>query len=580
VIPASPNRFGVLVLAFSALLAGCMGRDDADPIDLPSSAGAGISPADPKSPGILNAQGGVNKSEGDRKAILSGIMQLVRSAPDNPGGDNFTIATEHLNQYFEGVDAKSFAMEEPERAYLLPRIKEKGINDLESPQFQIRDARHIEDCILYNSIATRVAGDGDDLTRVRRVFDWMVQQIQLVPSGSLAPRKAPQAKARPYDVLLRGMATEEDDWAERSWLFMALCRQLGVDVGLLSYPARLPAFMLRQDESGSKSHVSWICAALIDGNPYLFDTRIGMPIPGPGGRGVATLQDAATDRSILASLELPGGVSYRTSRSDLANAKFRISLDSTLGYLSPRMRELQKDLAGRQRMVLFRDPSEVAEAFQQALGPRYGTAELWNMPMEVEFMLFNNPQFVQATQYAITLFDSKLPLLEARLMQLRGSLKEAVEKYVGMRFAQDPQAKNGQPIPPQIQETIDSYATYFLALAKLELADRQNADRLFVQLLRMLPEPVDGQPFTYFRMYRWGAQSNLGRLHEQGGNLALAVRYYCEPKPTWQMHGDLLRARELVWRSPFVPGRTPLPQQGPAGSPVPAVAGANLPGGP
>ena len=45
-----------------------------------------------------------------------------------------------------------------------------------------------------------------------------------------------QVFARPYDVLLRGMATEADGiWAERAWLFMVLCRQIGIDTGLITY---------------------------------------------------------------------------------------------------------------------------------------------------------------------------------------------------------------------------------------------------------------------------------------------------------------------------------------------------------
>ena len=101
--------------------------------------------------------------------------------------------------------------------------------------FTVKDARHIEDCLLLSTVARRVAGDGDDLTRVRRVFDWLVRQVQLVPAGSLAMPGGSQAQARPYDVLMRGMATEQGGWAERSWLFMSLCRQLGLDAGLVVY---------------------------------------------------------------------------------------------------------------------------------------------------------------------------------------------------------------------------------------------------------------------------------------------------------------------------------------------------------
>ena len=87
--------------------------------------------------------------------------------------------------------------------------------------------RHIEDCMMYYGIATRVAGTGEDLDRVRRIFDWVVRQVQLVPPGTLGSGQLPQVFARPYDVLLRGMATEAGGfWAERAWLFMAFAARL------------------------------------------------------------------------------------------------------------------------------------------------------------------------------------------------------------------------------------------------------------------------------------------------------------------------------------------------------------------
>lgn len=542
------------------LLAGC---GDSGNTTLPPPPGAEGSEADKSA----NADGDSNapKPEDEKKAILNSIIQLIQTASANPGGDNFTIATEQLNHYFLGADAKDFRMEKPEREYLVKRIAEKGVQDLENPQFSIRDARHIEDCLLYGTIANRVAGDGDDLTRVARVFEWTVRQVQLVPPGSLAPphidqsRPRPQqARARPYDVLLRGMATEEGDWAERSWLFMALCRQLGIDVGLLLYPPP-PQSVLAPKTPGPPRDIVWICAALVDGKAYLFDARVGIPIPGPGGRGIATLDDAATNPAILETLDIPGRSPYRTTSADLNRGKLRVSIDSTIGYLTPRMRELQKNLVGRQRMTLFRDPAAQAAAFRDALGLRYESAELWTMPLEVAFSLFNNPDFVTATQYSIQLFDSKLPLLPARMEQLRGNLPEAIEKFVAFRFAEAPMLADGKtPMPRQVQEALDKYATYFLGLAKLDQNDASGAEFFFNETLRLLPPPSPTQP--YFHMYRWGAESNLARLNEAKGSKDLAIRYYSELKPTWQEHGDLLRARELIWQNPFVPQSKQLPQ--------------------
>ena len=124
------------------------------------------------------------------------------------------------------------------------------LKDLENRNWTLRDdTRHIEDCMMYYGIATRVAGTGENIDRVRRVFDWVVRQVQLVPPGTLAAGRLPQVFARPYDVLLRGMATEADGfWAERAWLFMVLCRQLDIDTGLITYTksdtldARVPKY--------------------------------------------------------------------------------------------------------------------------------------------------------------------------------------------------------------------------------------------------------------------------------------------------------------------------------------------------
>ena len=146
---------------------------------------------------------------------------------------------------------------------------------------------------MYYGIANRVAGTGEDLDRVRRVFDWVVRQVQLVPPGALGSGRLPQVFARPYDVLLRGMATEaEGFWAERAWLFMVLCRQIGIDTGLITYSKsdtlelRVPRYESDRSSPSMRRGVPvvWICAALIDDKAYLFDARLGLEIPGPDGR--------------------------------------------------------------------------------------------------------------------------------------------------------------------------------------------------------------------------------------------------------------------------------------------------------
>ena len=499
-------------------------------------------------------------SEGRKGAILANVMSLIRTAALRPGGANFGLAAENLNQYFADTDSTLFALSPEARSFLLGQLPEAEVKGLEAREFTLRDARHLEDCMLYRTIATRVAGTGDDLSRARRVFDWMVRNIQLVPAGSLGAPGLGQAQARPYDVLLRGMATEEGGlWSERGWLFLSLCRQLGIDVGLVTYT---PA--------GRKDPIAWLCAALIDKKLYLFDPRIGLPVPGPDGQGVATLDQALADPVVLDRLDLPGQSPYLTSASALAASpsKIGILIDSGPGYLAPRMHLLEKDLAGKDSTILYRDPVDQRDKFVAALGPHSGGVTLWALPWQVDRLLFSNPQFVQATQQSLMFFDPKLPLVYARIKQLRGEYPEAIQEYMGFSFVEQPTLRDKRtPMSPLAQQAIDVYATYDLALCHLDQDNPKQAEFFFKKILRLLPEYGPGQPFL--TMFRWGAQANLARLSEAQGNPSLAIAFYAQRDLTTQRHGNLVRARELAWRDPMAPPPASLPP--PPTHPAPAA---------
>src|SRR5262249_22046493 len=107
------------------------------------------------------------------------------------------------------------------------------------------------------------------------------------------------------------------------------------------------------------------------------------------------------------------------------------------------------------------------------------------------------------------------------------------------------------------QEGLDVYATYYLALAHLERNNLDQAELMFGQVLALLPEPGPNQP--YYNMFRWGASTNLGRIHEARNNTRGAIAYYTQRNPTSQYVGNLLRARELVWRDPMTLPPDPLP---------------------
>jgi hypothetical protein len=544
-------RLSLCAVAAAFALHGCSDSFTPQPAPPP--------PIDPSAADAVSSTGPGDPNSGDqRPAILKNVLSLIRSATTDPGGPQIDIAAGNLNHYFEGVDAAQFRLPQITREFLAKQVGERGVNELEAPTFRQRDGRHIEDCLLYQSIASRVAGDGDDLTRTRRVFEWVVRNVALVPPVALAPPGVQQAQARPYDVLLRGMATEVPGtiWAERSWVFMSLCRQIGIDVGLIVHPVAkrgpAPPPGLAAPADAEPDTTIWICGAAIGDQLYLFDSRIGMEIPGPDGKGVATFAQAASDPSILERLDLSSAdMVYPTRQKDLAAGPIVILFDSSVGYLSGRMRLLEKDLSGADRMVLYRDAVEQAGVFQKALGDRFGGLGRWDLPLLVDTKLFTDPKFVEATQYSLLGFESRFPLLPARISQLRGTLKEAIQSFVEFRFAKvffqnDPKKT---PVPPPVQGVMNMYATYFLALAKLENKDWEEAEFLFQQSLTILPlARAGGPPYSWLRL---GATANLARLYERKGDYARAARYYAYNNPTTESHGRLVRARDLIWRDPM-----------------------------
>ena len=170
-----------------------------------------------------------------------------------------------------------------------------------------------------------------------------------------------------------------------------------------------------------------------------------------------------------------------------------------------------------------------------------------------------NAQFVQSSLQTLRLFSPEFPLIVARIKHLRGDLSGAIQEYVSFRLAKNLPLVNDKKktIPKEIQDGLDIYATNYLALAQLERNSPGQAESMFLRLLELLPEPGSNQ--HRYNMLRWGTQANLGRIYEAKGDLRRAIAYYGQLDPTMQYHGNLLRARELVWQDPMAAAPDPLP---------------------
>ena len=149
---------------------------------------------------------------------------------------------------------------------------------MRSPTLAIQphEGRLLQEAVWLRDVGRWTQGDSfDDVARATALFDWIVRNVQLDADSAALPY-------RPWEVLINGHGTAE----QRAWVFALMARQLGLDVVVLEVPDANPP-------AAGKSKF-WLPALLSDGKLYLFDTRLGLPIPGKDGQGVATLADLAS----------------------------------------------------------------------------------------------------------------------------------------------------------------------------------------------------------------------------------------------------------------------------------------------
>jgi hypothetical protein len=217
------------------------------------------------------------------------------------------------------------ALSDSERATL----KQAGLDDKEMDEvagsaFTLLDGHHLDQCFLFRDAAHSL--DVESLPKVDQAaaaFAWVIRQVRL---------RAPEPEAEPlppHFIVRRGWGTP----LERSLVFLAILRQLDIPACLLSSP-----------DNGKPFY--WACGAVASddkGVPalYLFDARMGLPLPGPQGRGIATFAELRADPGLLQQLTTKDA-HYDISPEQVKQAEQ--VMEVPLSTYSPRMRYLQDTL--------------------------------------------------------------------------------------------------------------------------------------------------------------------------------------------------------------------------------------------
>ena len=399
-----------------------------------------------------------------------------------------------------------------------PLQKYADPDDLAELTFHPYEARLLQESIWLRDIAQWAKDEAlDDVSLAKELFDWTVRNVQLVSREALDGRMH-----RPWQTLMYGRGTVE----ERAWIFSLLARQQGLDVVTLAYADPQQPEQLR----------FWLSALLSDGDLYLFDPQLGLPIPTADGEGVATLAQVREDESLLRRLDLDTEQPYPVQASDLENVVALVE-GSPLA-LSQRARLLEEKLVGENRVVLTSRPSAIAKAVEQA-GP-IRDVRLWDLPYQTRDEQLTRDQRTQ-----------RIAALEFQVFAWRPLLWKARVLHFQGNFAGEDSAKTLyrrlRPSDERIDETqrhdiekdfirqAKMHASYWLGLLTFDSEEYPVAEDFFLN--RTLEATPEG-PWAI------GAQYNLGRTYEVLGQTDRAKELYTTDD-SLQSHGNRLRARWL-----------------------------------
>jgi len=205
------------------------------------------------------------------------------------------------------------------------------------------------------TVADEVASE--ELTKVLKLFDWTVRNIQLAPlldyptipanteqSGKVSPQlglPGPGYSRTNRDVLTLGVG----DWWQRARIFVLLARQQGIDVVLLGLPA----------EFGERNQ-PWLTAAIIDKELYLFDLNKGLPVLNADKTEIVTLKQLKENVN-FAQTQLP--VAHQQQPQETLDGLVGL-IEADVVAVSHRMAILEKYLTGERQMVLTVAPSIIS----------------------------------------------------------------------------------------------------------------------------------------------------------------------------------------------------------------------------
>lgn len=242
------------------------------------------------------------------------------------------------------------------------------INFVARPDLQQIDAHHLEICLRLRDVGNSMTLQNlPPIDAAKAAFNWVNRHV-ILDSARDYLVDVPTSKGMvqypfilpPRAILRIGRGSAE----ERCLVFLDLLKQLD----LLGCAIGVP---------GDLYPKIWAAGVVVNENDkksiYLFDLRVGLPIPNKTGNGIATLTEIRNDPSILQQWQVAKELPYDIGEKDVKASVAYVTC--SLESLSPRMRFLQEEINLVDRVSLAVDP-ELALKNLRSVSPI--PVKVWN----------------------------------------------------------------------------------------------------------------------------------------------------------------------------------------------------------
>jgi hypothetical protein len=388
-------------------------------------------------------------------------------------------------------------------------IAESDVERLAQPKFDLADAAHIRDAMLFHTIAGYLSDRArNEVQRAAVVVDYVCRNVSLWKDDEI------EVAVPPFMIIQMGRGTADD----RAWVCACILRQLRQD-----------AVIVRAKSDAKETGDKWLLGICVEGKVYLFDMRLGLPITQGDDPAIATLDEIVLHPEWLQQMSVKGD--YRLTVDDLREPSISVMSDPL--FWCRRMRNIEGVLPAKDVCVLY-DPL-LGEGKQKGALGRISETNHW--PVE-NLKLWQYPrQQVQASQKPskeaqqelhrlllplsvpipvkvgqdgkATVGNPENKLQRIRVDQLLGKFTEAITSYNSIRhLVRD-------PAPPEIQRLnrmAAEDAIYWTAVCKFEVGEFDSA----MELLTELQKSFDRNGNWYFPARSLVAQCRieLGQIPE------------------------------------------------------------------